>query len=262
MKAYIKGIRLVASIAALSAFACGSTAQDNTTTQAVSWALGSRHRKPPSTDAGSYVLLLPTGSTIDTGKRRTSNCAQATSLLPAPSPDSRVFLAINGALHVASRDGTEPEAPRKLDGLPAGLQLARLLGFRKDSSPLSLLATAWDEKESKEALWALDIGQDAIVAVHAVGATSGCGGGEEAPDLANQETFFRSYEVPRCQAAGARCLVVNEEHGEAHLDVEAQRNGKRQNLQDFGHVDVRDAAWVSDDEKMIALLVSCEAPVK
>lgn len=66
----------------------------------IRWTLGSQHLAPEPPGADRLLLALSTKKPSDRGTQVIPSCIKATSFLPAPRGDPRIFFLIGGQLHV------------------------------------------------------------------------------------------------------------------------------------------------------------------
>ena len=215
----------------------------------LTWALGADVRlSTPGTAA--YALLLPVGSTLDRGRRLTSDCGSLTSLLPVPA-QNKVFMVSDGALVATPAQPASPGKPLPVTGATPGLRLTRLLAFATATSPLTLLVVAIPSGKSAEEVWKLS--------VDLVGATFLGAEHINPKNEAERNAVLAGHEAPRCLPGGNNCLIISRGYDECFLDVEPRRGARRKQLQTLGDVDVRDARWGSSDGRSVYLLLGCKA---
>jgi hypothetical protein len=188
---------------------------------------------------------LDKGKRIDSGTRVTSNCVAATSMLPSPPPDTRIFLAVGGALHVVQRPGTSPEP---LPGIDRSLRLTSLLAFRAAASPLQLLAAALPEGAAEEELWSITVSDATVLGAARV---------TDDPAFAHAQAFFAGYNAPRCLPGGRRCLMLSRDDQQTYVDIKPTRDARPQTVQELGGADIVDITWGPGEEATFYLLVGC-----
>jgi hypothetical protein len=212
----------------------------------IRWALGSQHLAPEPPGADRLLLALSTKKPSDRGARVTPNCIKATSFLPAPKGDPRIFFLIGGQLHVRK---APTQAPTLLAGQDPALGMIRLLATDIAASPLQILVSAKPHGARAEELWLLTV--DDEQSLLAQRPTVGLAG------VSNQDEFFKKYAVPRCLPGGHRCLVVNPDENASHLDVEPTRGQPPVPFQKIDAVRIIDAAWASADGESFYVLTPC-----
>jgi hypothetical protein len=209
------------------------------------WALGAGARGDYPARADAFLLLLPKGKPIGSGVRLTPGCVHATSMLPGPAGDPRVFLVVDGELQVLRQEGARPE---RLAGGDPSLRLTRLLAFDAAASPLRILAAALPEGAAEEQIWSLTVANAALLQAAPAKADT---------VLASREAFFAAYNAPRCLPGGRLCLGLSSDGQQTYIDVESTRGAAPQSLLSVGSTDVRDVTWQPGGEPSLYLLVGC-----
>ena len=224
---------------------CGGAASPTPAADVIRWAIGSAERAPDPGDPDVFLLVVPTKGPLESGTRATPGCLKATSFLPAPAEDPRIFFLIGSSVYVRR---TPEQAPVPLSGNDPSRGVKRLLAFALAASPLQLLVAAKPDNATEEEIWSLTVGDTTILAAR-----------RDPRDLGftNQEEFFTACDVPRCLSGGRSCLQVSSD-GKAHyIDVEPSRGKRPQTLMDLGDVKALDAAWASADGQSLYVLRSC-----
>jgi hypothetical protein len=237
---------LLAALAALATACSPSVAQP--ASSVIGWAVGPGHlgTEPPS---GAYYILAASAEAAEGVEAPVERkCFKATSFLPAPTPDTRIFVLLGGNLHALA---TRNSAPEPLTGGTSGLFITRLLAFSRPPSALSLLVSATRSGAQKEQIWLLTPGEKTITADR-----------ELVDDRAfvSQEAFFKAYDAPRCQPGGTHCLVLSSDGASSYVDVESVRGKKPEGLKKLGNLAIADAAYAPGDGKTIYLLLPCAPP--
>jgi hypothetical protein len=238
---------------AMSAGACAAHRQNAARPidggmNALEWSLGgtSRMPSPPSTDA--YLLRLPRGKPLDQATREMRGCCNATSFLPGPFGDPRIFLSVEGRVHVRHAPDQDA-APLEPANLP--IKVGRLLAFVAATSPLEILVEAQPEDASSAQIWLLTVGERDIISIKPL---------KNDPALESAAAFFEKFRAPRCLKGASNCLVLSTDDRKFYLDIEPERGKRPVPLQDLGSAAVRDAAWASPDGRSLYLLMPCEDP--
>jgi hypothetical protein len=213
------------------------------------WALGprSRARRPRTGDA--YLLLLGSGQPVERAAPVADECVEAESFLPAPEGDPRFFFVSRGRLFARSVEEGRLGPAEVIETGDLSLQVEQLLGFVSASSPLRLLVSGRARGAAEGDLWLLTLVEAGRAGVERV---------SEQAALKDEAMFFATFVVPRCLAAGRRCLVLDEVPGDGmYLEVESERGKAPAPLKALGTVEARDAAWASRDGSRLYLLVGC-----
>ncbi|WP_437805811.1 hypothetical protein [Sorangium sp. So ce1078] len=248
----LRGVAAAAHLL-LAAMACGGASSPRgaaperagpaSASSVISWALGSGARGNYPASADAFLLLLPRGKPLQSAARVSSACVRATSILPAPPGDPRIFLVVDGALHFLRAPGAQPEAALGND--PA-LRLTRLLAFRAEASPVQILAAALPRGASEEQIWSITVSDAAILRAQPAG---------DELALASQEAFFAAYTTPRCQAGGRDCLRFEDDERQTYIAVRPAPDAPLREVQALASTDVRDIAWGPGEEASFYLLV-------
>ncbi|MFO0759869.1 MAG: hypothetical protein U0359_25515 [Byssovorax sp.] len=235
-----------ALVAALTLPACGASAPPPPTTpiNIIEWATGPEHLALTPGSSGTAILVLSANPSAGTAPPAAPKCYLMTTILPGPAADPRIFAVIGGKLHVFPSRNDDPVP---LTGGNPSLTLTRLLAFAKATPPLTLLVAARPTGAQGEQVWALTINGDAITASAEVTSKQA---------FANQESFFRQYNAPRCKPGGKECLVLSSDGESSFLDVESVRGDRPKTLRKLPGVTI-DASWASSDGNQIYLLVPC-----
>lgn len=211
----------------------------------IDWAAGPEHRGAEPRPLDRYLLVLGRGQPLAGAQPVNRHCLQATSFLPAPIPDLRMFFLIRDQVHVASSPN---QAPALLQGSDPSLRVTRLLAFARMTSPLEVLVSARPDGASLDQIWLITVGGGVIL------------GARRAPKdnpLLSERAFFASYDAPRCLPGGEQCLVPSFDGQSSYLDLQPRRGEAPRTLQKLGDVVVTDAAWASGEGRNIYLLVPC-----
>lgn len=178
--------------------------------------------------------------------------ASPSSLLPSPVDDS-VFLAGADRLFVMPVDGGRP-TPITLRRSEPGWRIDRLLGFERNASTLTLLASMerTGSQTHESAIWR--------ITVHGSSAT-----GARIPDgelsQYDDEQFFRLAIVPRCREGDRECLVVTPMSDAAStVSIESRRGGDRETIPSPPGKRVIDAVWLKGQPDRILFLVDGPCP--
>jgi len=212
---------------------------------AIEWSLGrtSRVPTPPSTDA--YLLLQPRGKPLEQATRVTRECYKATSFLPGPFGDPRIFFSIEGRLYVSRARG---EAPAPLEPMDPALKVLHLLAFVVAASPLQLLVQVQPVDAPSVQTWLFTVNEREILSIKPHGTD---------PSFEDATAFFKKFCAPRCRKGGHDCLLVSTDDHQFYLDIEPERGKQPVLFQELGSAAVRDAAWASDDGQWLYLLTPC-----
>lgn len=220
----------------------------------IDWAAGPEHLGGGvPDDADTYLMVVPTETSaagdLESDARASSTpvtkCLHASSFLPAPAGDPRIFFLVKGDVYVLQSAGQQPEPLR---GNPLAIGVTRLLALEIGVSPSRLLVAAKPAGAPKEQLWILTVKDQAIVQV--TPATEGRG-------LTGREAFFAAYRVPRCLDKDQRCLTTTSVQQSTYVDVERVRGRDPKTLLKLGQIDAIDAAWASADGTSAYLLAVC-----
>jgi hypothetical protein len=211
----------------------------------IRWAIGPQHFAPEPPGADRLLLALSTKKPNQRGTHVTPSCIQATSFLPAPRGDPRIFFLIGGQLQVHK---AKNQAPMLLTGQDPALGVQRLLAADIAASPLQIVVSAKPHGASDEELWLLTVDERSILAQRAAAGLAG---------FSNQDEFFNKYAVARCLSGGHRCLVVSSDENASYLDVEPTRGQTPVPFQKLDDVRVIDAAWASADGDALYVLTPC-----
>lgn len=211
---------------------------DDVTERVVAWAQGTIDRGPRPRGSNMRLLAVPAGQPIARGVPR-SPCVRATSFLPGPPRDPRIFLLVDrrlvaqepGSADAASTPGRTVELA--MPGSFPSMRVERLLAFSRSGLPLELLVTAQPDARAPARLWVLTIGDAAVS--HARPA--------EPAAVGSREAFFARFDAPRCKHGDRRCLRIGTLDGETSLYEQPVAGESQRPLQTLGKVDVRDAAW-------------------
>lgn len=216
-----------------------------TTEDVVGWALGSSERAPAPATADRMLLAVPVNAPLESATRVTPKCLKATSFLPAPMGDSRIFFLVAGKLHVRKASGQDPTM---LAGNDPSFGITRLLAWKNGASPLQMLVVARPQSSRSDEIWAFAIDDRGIQAASPVR------GYEE---FGNQQAFFEKYSVPRCLPGGRQCLSVSTDADNSYVDVEPKRGQRPVALKKIEKKTVIEAAWASADGQSLYLLMPC-----
>jgi hypothetical protein len=211
----------------------------------IRWAIGAQHLAPEPPGADRLLLALSTKKPSDRGTRVTPGCIKATSFLPAPKGDPRIFFLIGGQLHVRK---AQDQPPTPLAGQDPALGVTRLLAADIAASPLQILVSARPHGVSTEEVWLLSVDEQSVLAQRSAAGLAG---------FSSQVEFFKKYAVPRCLPGGHRCLVVSSDESSSYLDVEPTRGEPPVPFQKLDAVRVIDAAWASADGESLYVLTPC-----
>jgi len=219
----------------------------------IDWAAGPEHLGGGvPDDADTYLLVVPTETSADgvlpgapAGSTPVTKCLHASSFLPAPAGDPRIFFLVKGELYVLQSAGQQP-TPLRGNSLAIGV--TRLLAIEKGPSPTRLLVAAKPAGATAEQLRVLTVSDQEILQV----TTALVGRG-----LTGREAFFAAYRVPRCLDGDQRCLTTTSVQQATYVDVERVRGRDPKTLLKLGQVEVVDAAWASADGKSAYLLAVC-----
>jgi len=222
-----------------------STSTTPTTDDVVEWALGTSDRAPAPATADRMLLVLPVGATIESATRVTPKCLKASSFMPAPLGDPRIYFLVDGKLYVRKGPGQDPTI---LAGNDPSFGITRFLAWKKGASPLELLVVARPHGTRSDEIWAFAINDQSIQAASPVR------GYEE---FGNQQAFFEKYSVSRCLPGGRQCLSVSTDSEASYLDVEPKRGQRPVPLKKIEKKTVIEAAWASADGQSLYLLMPC-----
>jgi hypothetical protein len=239
----VRALRLLAVVASLLLSSCGGTPLRSSAV--IGWALGSDQLTGELPAGDRWLVVLPMAPPFGRPQGVLPKCVSATGFLPAPAPDPRIFLQINGQIYVRRAPGEEPVL---LSGSDPALGLTRLLAFDKHASPLEMLVAAKPEGAATEQLWQLTLEERAIKEARLITLDRG---------FPSQEAFFAAYNAPRCLEGGLRCLSSSFDGQASYVDVEEKRGQSRVTLQKLGEVRVADLAWAAPDGSSLYLLVPC-----
>jgi hypothetical protein len=211
----------------------------------IDWARGSGELAPmPVTGYGVQLVTLAKGQPIEQKQRAHAECVPVKQVLPAPSPDPRIFfLDDKGVVQVRLAPGAKLTA---LDGADPALGVRQLLAFAKHASPLELLVAAQPQGADRPHLWKLTVADRTVLSQKEVVAASA---------FPSVEAFFATYGTPRCLEEDHECLRVRHP-SQWFLDIEATPGGAENELQRIGDVPIFDAVWAVPG-KSLYLLVPC-----
>lgn len=231
---------------------CGS--QLATPANVLQWSLGPEHlATPPTLD--DRIVLVPkpqpkpqpstpskpqssesTDSSLLSDATVVSPCLHATSILPGPARDGRIFLLADGAL-LAIQPGQE--APRRLGEVAA----TSLLAYRETENGLEILASFGEGGATK--LLSLTVDPSGVV--------------HPTPTSIRTDTaelFHKSYVVPRCHDGGSECVRLGNDGEHTYLESWSVHNRSTSTL---GNLDnAVDAAFKPDDASKLYVLVPCK----
>lgn len=245
---WCSAVRALAFLAALHAWAgCAATPRDvpfgeptpatshqDTISRAMSWSLGARRAPPPRGPA--RLLWREADEPLDQA-RQVSRCIEEAddfdSVLPAPDGE-RVFLAIDGVLHMVTTSGHD-QAPRALPMSPAHVSIQQLLAFERGNEPV-ILAVVQDQRTKRSWLWALRVQGNTVVGTQV----------DTFDDFASVARFLQRYQAPRCQSGDEQCLVVDGYGGRTFVSLEKTRGAlPRVAISELSKAGVRDVAWAA-----------------
>ena len=173
-----------------------------------------------------------------------SDCMRATSILPAPQDDGRIFLAVDGAIHALQRPN---KTTTPLDGLDPGMHVNSLLAFRKVPAGLEILASIHVEGKSEFQINVLLVQSNAVVRV-----------GLANLRFASPSDFFATYTAPRCSSDGTRCLRISSGDQSTYLEQWSAIGGTGfvpTTLAEFEGA--QDAAWSPTNDGSAYVLKTC-----
>lgn len=213
--------------------------------QLVTWSLGTRQRPPVPLEPGKPkdgdVEKIQGGPSGDSTKKNT----KASYCMALPGQPGKLLIVQNNRLHIMDweHDQSRPLA------LPAtvkeGVQFGPFLASSTTAGKTTVYEIVQQPGSADGVLWQLVLDKERVV--QASSATT-------RPEFMDQQAFYRAHQVPRCQAGGQHCLVLNQAHDSSFLDEEPQRGAKRRRLRELGEVDVLDFAWTSADDKSVYLI--------
>jgi hypothetical protein len=252
----MRRLTLAALAASMLAISCSSAqTPPQSAATVIGWALGPGHRAPSPPTGDRELVLLSTPKASQDGavmlsrealasetKPIGSKCTRATSLIAVPG-DSRVFLAINGALYMQQRSG---KAAVPLEGFNPSLRITRFLGTA--TSPLRVLAAVERNNAAAEEVWMFTVNGTTIQATART---------DSMDALMNIQKFFGTFSSPKCLPGGKNCLVLTHDHGDVHIDVEPSRGEPLVPFRRLNDTSVHDVAWATSDGKSIYLLIGC-----
>lgn len=245
---------LALALPALAALGCASAAPSAPRAAApapaspdavLRWVLGATQRVPAPPTADRMLLALPANKPLESGTRVTPTCLDATSFLPAPQGDPRIFFLVRGQVYARQTPGEDP-AP--LAGNDPALGVTRLLALENATAPLRILVTARPRGVTSDEIWSLTVDAQGIQAATPVRGYR---------SLADQASFFAKYNVPRCLPGGRNCLVVSTDAEGSYLDVEPTRGQPPEPFEKLEKAKVLDAAWASADGQSLYLMLPC-----
>lgn len=211
----------------------------------IRWAIGPQHLAPETPGADRLLLALSTKKPKERGTQVTPSCIKATSFLPAPMGDPRIFFLIGGQIHVRS---AQNQAPVLLTGQDAALGVQRLIAADIAASPLQIVVSAKPHGASAEELWIVTVDQQSVQSQRAAAGLAGS---------SSKDEFFKKYAVPRCLSGGRRCLVVSSDENASYLDVEPTPGETPVSFQKLDDIRVITAAWASADGDSFYVLTPC-----
>jgi hypothetical protein len=166
------------ALVALLLLGCPPALPPTTAARVLEWTLGPQNLASP-TSPDAFLILIPKDKLIakPTPKpsqpgatrlstedppmdpdNRLSECIRATSVLPAPR-DGRIFLAVDGALHVLGPDKTTSA----LEGIKKSVHVNALLAVREVPSGLEILASVRTEDAAAPQIHALTVNSTGVV---------------------------------------------------------------------------------------------------
>lgn len=176
----------------------------------------------------------------------TSDCSSASSFLPAPLPDRRVFLAKDGKLVILPGRGGQIQGA---SGWDDSLELESLLSIEHEATPLNILLVARPRAGGPSGLWVATVDSTSqLLSLKILDQTT---------NIQSDASYFARYWVPQCQAGGTDCVVVTRTHGGSFIDVEAKRGATRNLFRRLDGNQVVDASWNPEDSTSVLLLVAC-----
>ncbi len=191
------------------------------------------------------LVALAANAPIESAARVTPSCLKATSFLPAPSGDQRIFFLVGGKLVVRKGPGQDPTP---LAGNDPTFGITRLLAWKKGANPLNMFVVARPRGTRSDEIWSFAVDDKGIQAATPVR-------GYE--DFGSQQSFFEQYSVPRCLPGGNRCLSVSSDADGSYLDVVPKRGQQPVAFKKIEKKTVIDAAWASMDGQSLYLLMPC-----
>ncbi|MEZ4300450.1 MAG: hypothetical protein R3B70_36230 [Polyangiaceae bacterium] len=212
----------------------------------IEWALGPQHLGSEPAPGDRYLLTISADTAAEEAPPAERKCLRATAFLPAPAPETRIFVLMDGKVYSMPTPNSNPE---RLSGGDASLTVTRLLAFSRPPAARALLVAGKPQGAQSEQIWLLTLGTGTIASAGKVTDTKA---------FVSQEAFFKYYDAPRCKSGGKQCLVLSADGQASYVDVEAQAGSSPAPLRKLGKLSVVAAAWTPGDERTIYLLTPCQ----
>lgn len=201
---------------------------------------------PKPTKRSDAATALSDDSASITPDVPLTECLRATSVLPAPQDDGRIFLAVDGAVHAIR----PPSKTVTILGNehPFG-HVDALLAVRKVEGGLEIVAQVQVENKADPEIHLLVVDAGTIVRSNIADLGS--------PSFQNESALFKAYTVPHCDRDGKECLEISKVEDTNVIDI-AVKGAKSTQL---GEVKgARDAVWSPANDGSVYVLKTCGAP--
>lgn len=173
-----------------------------------------------------------------------SACLPATSVLPAPLDDGRIFLAVEGAVHALH----PPDKTVTALGIAHSFgHVNALLAVRKVERGLEIVAAVNVENKSEPEIHVLVVDNDKIVRSNVADF-----------HFQNASELFQVYAVPHCNRDGKECLAISNNDETTYLEKRFTLGGANSiTLAEFKGA--QDAVWTPADDGSVYVLKACLA---
>lgn len=225
------------------------------------WALGPQNLASP-TSPDVFLVLVPKGNLAPkpapalpptklfqggepgSAPLRLSACLRATSVLPAPQNDGRIFLAVGGAVHVLH---PPDETTTLLAGADPDVHVSHLLAFRKVADGLEILASVKLENKSELEIHSLVVNANGILRA-----------GLADLRFESPSAFFATYTVPHCTPDGESCLEISRDDEATFLESWSATGGAGFSPVTLAEAEgAQDAVWTPKNDGSIYVLERC-----